>query len=157
MEEFNREDFESPGNEFLPSISEFAQLHHWQIEIHFVSPLAESISDACYASIAGVKKRLFNGLLLMYPFPPRMIEELSTRFPCVCLVEQYGNVSVDCVDVDHYKGISMLIDRLRQHELMLWLFLRAGCAVEARPGHIARVPAASWKSRCRLNLPYIAG
>ena len=152
-EEFHRGDFESPGVEMLPSISEFAQLHHWQIEMHFVSPLAESIADDSYAAITSLKKRLFSGLLLMYPFAPRVIEELSTRFPCVSLVEQYGNTSVDCVDVDHYKGISMLIDRLCQHGHSRIGFFSRRYAVEAVWS--LRRFSAYVEKLTRLGLPYI--
>jgi DNA-binding LacI/PurR family transcriptional regulator len=113
--EFDRPDVESPGVELLPGISEFAQLHHWVTEMHFVSPIAASISDPSYAKIQALKRRLWSGLMLMYPFPPQIIGELTARFPCVSLVEQYGRVAVDCVDVNHHKGITALMDKLRQN------------------------------------------
>ncbi len=131
VEEFNRTDYESPGVEILPGISEFAQLHHWQIEVHFVSPLATSISDPSYSKIAALKRRLWNGLILMYPFSPRIIEELVVRFSCVSLVEQYGRVAVDSVDVDHYAGISNLFDRLRLNGHTRIGFFSRRYAVEA--------------------------
>ena len=115
IEEFNSTDYESPGVELLPGVSEFAQIHHWHPEVHFVSPLATSISDPTYTNIRALKKRLWAGLLLLYPFSPQIIGELTARFPCVSLVEQYGRVSIDSVDVNHYKGITSLMDRLRQH------------------------------------------
>lgn len=114
VEEYNRPDYESPGVELLPGITEFAQLHHWHTEVHFVSPMATSISDPSYANLVGFKKRLWSGLLLLYPFAPQIIAEVSARFPCVSLVEQYSRVPIDCVDVNHYKGISTLMDRVRQ-------------------------------------------
>jgi len=131
VDEFNRPDYESPGVELLPGVSEFAQIHHWRSEVHFVSPLAASISDASYAKIQALKKRLWSGLLLMYPFSPQIIGELSARFPCVSLVEQYGRVSVDCVDVNHYKGITALMDRLRQHGHTRIGFFSRRYAIEA--------------------------
>ena len=131
VEEFNRMDYESPGVELLPGVSEFAQLHRWQTEVHFVSPLAAGISDPCYSGIKALKKRLWAGIILMYPFSPRIIGELSTRFPCVSLVEQYGRVSVDCVDVNHYKGISALMERLRQNGHTRIGFFSRRYAIEA--------------------------
>jgi LacI family transcriptional regulator len=131
VEEFNRPDYESPGVELLPGISEFAQLHHWNTEVHFVSPLAASISDPSYAKIQALKRRLWSGLVLMYPFSPQIIGELTARFPCVSLVEQYGRVPVDCVDVNHYKGITALMDRLRQHGHTRIGFFSRRYAVEA--------------------------
>ncbi len=131
VEEFNRPDYESPGVELLPGISEFAQLHHWNTEVHFVSPLAASISDPSYAKIQALKRRLWAGLILMYPFSPQIIGELTARFPCVSLVEQYGRVAVDCVDVNHYKGITALMDRLRQNGHTRIGFFSRRYAVEA--------------------------
>jgi LacI family transcriptional regulator len=131
VEEYNRPDYESPGVELLPGVSEFAQLHHWNTEVHFVSPAAASIADPCYANLKGLKKRLWSGILLMYPFLPQVIGELTARFPCVSLVEQYGSVSVDCVDVNHYKGITALMDRLRQNGHSRIGFFSRKYAVEA--------------------------
>lgn len=131
VEEFNRPDYESPGVELLPGISEFAQLHNWQTEVHFVSPLATSISDPSYINIRALKKRHWCGLILMYPFSPQIIGELTARFPCVSLVEQYGRVSVDCVDVNHYKGIATLMERLRQNGHTRIGFFSRRYAIEA--------------------------
>jgi LacI family transcriptional regulator len=131
VEEFNRADYESPGVELLPGISEFAQLHHWNTEVHFVSPHAASISDASYTKIQALKRRLWSGLILMYPFSPQIIGELTARFPCVSLVEQYGRVPVDTVDVNHYKGITALMDRLRLHGHNRIGFFSRRYAVEA--------------------------
>lgn len=153
VEEFNREDYESPGIELLPGISEYAQLHHWNLEIHFVSPFSETISDSSYSNIPALKRRLWSGLLLLYPFPPRVIEQLAARFPCVSLVEQYGQVSIDCVDVDHYKGISSLIDRLRTLGHSRIGFFSRRYAVEA-VWSFRRFSAYVEKLK-RLGLPYI--
>lgn len=131
VEEFNRADYESPGVELLPGVSEFAQLHDWNTEVHFVSPHAASISDPSYTKIHALKKRLWSGLILMYPFSPQIIGELTARFPCVSLVEQYGKVSVDCVDVNHYKGISALMERLRQNGHQRIGFFSRRYAIEA--------------------------
>jgi len=111
VEEFGRPDYESPGVELLPGISEFAQTHNWQIDVQFVSPTDTHLTDPSYAKL-NLKRCRWNGLLLTYPFPPGIIEELALRFSCVSLVEQYGPASVDCVDVDHFKGISSLMDTL---------------------------------------------
>jgi LacI family transcriptional regulator len=131
VEEFNRPDYESPGVELLPGVSEFAQIHHWHTEVHFVSPLATSISDTSYTNIQALKKRLWSGMILMYPFSPQIIGELTARFPCVSLVEQYGRVSVDCVDVNHYKGVSALMDLLRQNGHTRIGFFSRKYAIEA--------------------------
>jgi LacI family transcriptional regulator len=115
VEEFYSLDYESPGVELLPGVSEFAQLHNWHTEVHFGSPNVTTIAHPSYRAIRGLRKRLWSGLILMYPFSPRIIGELAPLFPCVSLVEQYGQTSVDCVDVNHSRGIAGLMERLRQN------------------------------------------
>jgi LacI family transcriptional regulator len=154
VEEFNRPDYESPGLELLPGVSEFAQLHHWQTEVHFVSPHATGISDPSYTNLQGFKKRMWSGILLLYPFAPHIIAELSARFPCVSLVEQYGRVAVDCVDVNHYKGITMLIERLRQHGHERIGFFSRKYAVEAVWAN--RRLSTYVENLIRLGIPYNA-
>jgi len=153
VEEYSRPDYESPGVEILPGISEFAQLHNWQIEVNFVSPWESSISDPSYAKIAALKRRLWSGLLLIYPFPPGVLEELAARFSCVSLVEQYGRVSLDCVDADQFKGISVLIDRLRHRGHTRIGFFSRRYAVE--PAWSFRRFSAYVEKLTRLGLPYI--
>jgi len=152
-EEYSRPDYESPGVEILPGVSEYAQLHNWQIEVHFVSPLDTSISDPSYAKITALKRRLWSGLILIYPFPPSVIEELVARFSCVSLVEQYGKVSLDCVDADRFKSISLLIDRLRQRGHTRIGFFSRRYAVE--PVWSYRRFSAYVEKLTRLGLPYI--
>ncbi len=154
VEEFNRSDYESPGLELLPGISEFAQLQNWQTEIHFVSPLAGDLADPSYAKIQAIKKRLFSGLILMYPFAPKVIEELNARLPCVSLVEQYGPVAVDCVDVNHYKGIAALMARLRKHGHSRIGFFSRKYAIEAAWSY--RRYSAFVENLARLKIPYNA-
>ncbi len=48
----------------------------------------------------------------MYAFPEPVVETLRAKFPCVSLLEEYGRLAVNCVDVDHYRGIAQLMDLL---------------------------------------------
>jgi DNA-binding LacI/PurR family transcriptional regulator len=106
---------ERAGADLLPGISEFAQLHHWQAEIHFVSPSASTLSHPAYANLSALKKRLWSGLLLVSLFPVQVVGELSARLPCVSLLERYERLPIECVDVNHHHGMAALMDRLRRH------------------------------------------
>ena len=152
-EEFAHGEYESPGVELLPGVSEFAQLHHWTPEIHFISPQAKSISDASFTNIHNFKRRLWAGLILIYPFAPDVIGELTARFPCVSLVEQYGSASIDCVDVNHYKGVTALMTRLRRMGHTRFGFLSRRYAVEAAWSY--RRFSGFVENLARLGLPYI--
>jgi LacI family transcriptional regulator len=111
-EEYNRTDYESPGVELMPGISEFALLKNLRVDVHFADPSESSLKAPNYKRLLASRKKIWSGLLLMYPFPQQVIGELMPKFPCVSLVEQYGSATIDCVDVDHYKGISQMVDQL---------------------------------------------
>lgn len=114
-EEYNRVDYESPGKLLLKGISEYGQLAKVDLSVHFVDPAATSLGDPGYADLFRSAGRHWAGLLLLYPFPSTVVDELMLKFPCVSLVEQRGSGQLDCVDVDHYQGVSLVVNRL--HEL----------------------------------------
>lgn len=112
VEEYNRPDHESPGMELMPGISEFALLKKLQLDVQFVPPEEKSLDGPTYRRLLQQRSRMWGGMVLLFPFPPEVIGQLAARFACVSLVEQFDSAAIDCVDVDHYKGISQLIDRL---------------------------------------------
>jgi len=112
VEEYFRPDYQSPGVEIYAGISEYAQLHKIRIDLRYVDPADKTLESLSYAQIEAIRNRDWDGVLLIYPFPQTVVDDLRVKFPMVSLVEQYGNSSFDCVDVDHYKGISMIMDRL---------------------------------------------
>ena len=70
-------------------------------------------------------------MLLIYPFKLDIIKALKANFPCVSLVEQFGSHNIDCVDVDHNKGVSTIIDKLIVKGHKRIGFLTRSYAVEA--------------------------
>ena len=112
VEEYNRPDYQSPGMELMPGISEFALLKKLQLDIQFVPPEEKSLDGPTYRRLLQQRGRMWGGVMLLYPFPSEVISQMAARFACVSLVEQFDSAAIDCVDVDHYKGISQLIDRL---------------------------------------------
>ncbi len=110
-EEYYRTDYKSPGEQILAGVTECAHLNSASVEVHLVDPKARSLNDPSYSRIEKLRRR-WNGLLLVYPFPDSILEELSLLMPLVSLVEQFDHSGIDCVDVDHYKGISAAIEHL---------------------------------------------
>ncbi|MDP0497605.1 MAG: LacI family DNA-binding transcriptional regulator [Verrucomicrobiota bacterium JB024] len=114
-EEYHRLDYESPGRLLIKGISEYCQLAKVGLSVHFVDPSVTSVDDPAYTDLFSTVGRHWSGLLLLYPFPRDVIDQLLIKYPCVSLVEQRGAGELDCVDVNHYQGIAMIINRL--HEL----------------------------------------
>lgn len=111
-EEYFRGDYESPGEQILAGVSEFAQANKIKVDVNLIPPDVTSLSDEPFREVEGLSKRQANGVLLIYPFPSGVIDELALRFPLVSLVDQLEHTSIDCVDVDHYNGISTIVDHL---------------------------------------------
>lgn len=111
-EEYFRGGYQSPGEQILAGVSEFAQTHDIRVDVNLIPPEVTSLDDPAFQKIEGLMKRQASGVLLIYPFPASVIDELALRFPLVSLVDQLEHSSIDCVDVDHYNGISTAVDHL---------------------------------------------
>ncbi len=104
--------YESPGEQILAGVSEFAQNNDARVDVHLISPDATGLDDPSFENVTGLKDRQDRGILLIYPFPAPVIQELAGRFPLVSLVDQVQHKEIDCVDVDHNAGISAAIKHL---------------------------------------------
>ncbi|MEM9481853.1 MAG: LacI family DNA-binding transcriptional regulator [Verrucomicrobiota bacterium] len=111
-DEYFRGSYASPGEQILAGVSEFAQTNNTRVDVNLVPPDVEDISDPAFKEIEGLTKRKSTGILLIYPFPAKVIEQLALKFPLVSLVDQLEHTSIDCVDVDHYAGISRTVEYL---------------------------------------------
>jgi LacI family transcriptional regulator len=104
--------FESPRQILLDGISQAAQLQRVQLSVHYVDPDEKTLEDPSYNSINALRRGSWSGVLLIQAFPDDVIGALAGRLPCVSLLEQYEHAHVNCVDVDHERGISGLVDLL---------------------------------------------
>lgn len=107
-----RHDFDTPGTALYAGISEYAQLHDLRLSLHYVSPKEDNLEAPSYRNIELLWNRGADGVILIYPFPRKVVDAIHMTFPMVSLVEQYGTAAFNCVDVDHYKGIASLINLL---------------------------------------------
>lgn len=115
VEEYFRPDYQSPGVEIYAGICEYAQLHKRNLDLRYVDPTDESLAGKSYEEIEPLQRREWDGAMLIYPFPRAVVDGLHKLMPVVSLVEQFVSDPLDCVDVDHFNGISLIISRL--HEL----------------------------------------
>ncbi len=112
VEEYFRTDYQSPGVEIYAGICEYAQLHKLRLDLRYVNPADSSLAGASYREIGPLQGRDWDGALLIYPFPRQVVDGIHKLMPIVSLVEQYVSDPLDCVDVDHFTGISSLVNRL---------------------------------------------
>jgi DNA-binding LacI/PurR family transcriptional regulator len=112
LDEYKRSEHESPAFQLLRGISEYGLLNKLQLDIHIIDPKEDSLDKGNYKKLLKDKKSVWDGVLFVYPFPANIIEGLMRQFPCVSLVEQFGAQDLDCIDVDHHRGVSHLMQRL---------------------------------------------
>ncbi len=110
-EEHSRNDYQNPSENILAGISECAQVNGAKMEVHLVDPKALNLADESYQKIEKIRRR-WCGMLLVYPFPNSVLQQLAPVMPIISLVGQFNHSGIDCVDVDHYKGISTAIEKL---------------------------------------------
>ncbi len=111
-EEYFREDYNSPGEQILVGVSEYAQAHEIRVDVDFIPPETSSLDDPVFDKIKSLRARKNRGIILIYPFADTIVRDLSLKYPLVSLVDQLEHESIDCVDVDHCSGISMVVDQL---------------------------------------------
>jgi DNA-binding LacI/PurR family transcriptional regulator len=120
----------SPGFHLMPGISEFALINDIIVDINIISPRFTADSPE-FQKLIKKNRKVWNGVLLIYPFKSDIIKSLKTNFPCVSLVEQFGNENIDCVDVDHHKGLSTIVNKLIEKGHKRIGFLTRSYAVQA--------------------------
>ncbi|MDA8527433.1 LacI family transcriptional regulator [Opitutaceae bacterium] len=109
---FERTDYGNPGQELLNGLSEVARVQDVRLDLHFVRPEDLHLNSPSYAKVVSAGRRAWDGVVLIYPFPQTIVDELKRKHPVVSLVEQYGQSPLDCVDVDHHRGIERLVEHL---------------------------------------------
>jgi LacI family transcriptional regulator len=114
-EGYFRPDYQQPGTALYAGICEYAQLHNLRLSLHYINSKEEDLDTPSYRKVDLLWNRDADGIILIYPFPRKVVDALHRSFPLVSLVEQYGSAAINCVDVDHYKGISSMINLLIAH------------------------------------------
>lgn len=111
-EEYSKKDYQNPGEQILAGITEYAVLNNAKIDVDLIPPEATHLDHPKIKLLHSLNRHKTDGILLIYPFSESIINELSSRFPVVSLVDQLEQSTMDCVDVDHYIGISEITDYL---------------------------------------------
>ncbi|MEX1116272.1 MAG: LacI family DNA-binding transcriptional regulator [Akkermansiaceae bacterium] len=149
-EEYYRTDYQNPSEQILAGVTECAHLNSADIEVHLIDPKACTLDDPRFLQIEKLCSR-WDGLLLVYPFPNSVLDHLAPKVPLVSLVEQFDHTRIDCVDVDHYKGISSSIEYLVENGHRRIGFFTRRYEVEASWSF--RRYAAFMEAMVRLRMP----
>ena len=110
-EEYYRTDYQNPSEQILAGVTDCALLNRADVEVQLIDPASCTLDNPAFLQIEKRCSR-WDGLLLVYPFPDPILNHLAPKVPLVSLVEQFDHTGIDCVDVDHYKGISAAVEHL---------------------------------------------
>lgn len=105
-------DSQSPGMQLLPGVSEYALINQIRLDMKIINPAKKKFDPTYFENLSKGQNLSWDGVLLIYPFPSEIISGLMYKYPCVSLAEQFGAPDLDCIDVDHHRGISHLMQRL---------------------------------------------
>lgn len=82
------------------------------LETHLVDPVSFNPGSRSRRILPGIKSTHWKGLVTVYPFAEEAIRFLKRKFPLISLLEEYDDDDVDCIDTNHGRGISSIVDHL---------------------------------------------
>ena len=94
-----------------PWISEYALINQIRLDMKIINPEKTKFDPSYYEEISKGQNSHWDEFLI-YPFPSEIISGLMHKYPCVSLAEQFGAPDLDCIDVDHHRGVSHLMQKL---------------------------------------------
>jgi LacI family transcriptional regulator len=147
MPNFDHTTYVNPGQMLLDGVSDFARGQDIWLDLHFVRPEDQTLDGPSYVKIPKSRRRRWSGVVLIYPFPRGVLEQLHIEYPVVSLVEQYSGITMNSVDVNHDLGTGKLVDRLyalghRRIGFFTWRYpVEAGWARRRFSSYVERLTA----------------
>jgi LacI family transcriptional regulator len=74
---FVRTGYGNPGQELLNGLSEVARVQDVRLDLHFVRPEDLHLDSPSYAKVTASGRRLWDGVVLIYPFPQTIVNAAS--------------------------------------------------------------------------------
>jgi LacI family transcriptional regulator len=103
------------AREMLAGISERLAAEKLTLNVNYIDPTDFNLSPRSRRIIPGLRNANLLGFILLYPFREESVRNLVSKFPTICVLNEFEDLDVDCVDVDQTHGISRMVRHL--HEL----------------------------------------
>ncbi|MGC9450412.1 MAG: LacI family DNA-binding transcriptional regulator [Oceanipulchritudo sp.] len=100
------------AREVLAGISERLAAEKLTLNVHYVDPGEFDLSPRARRILPGLRNAHLLGFILLYPFKEESVGNLVTKFPTVCVLNDFEELDVDCVDVDQTRGIIRMVRHL---------------------------------------------
>lgn len=140
------------AREVLAGISERLAAEKLTLSVHYVDPADFDLSPRSRRILPGLRNANLIGFILMYPFKEESVGNLISKFPTICVLNDFENLEVDSVDVDQTLGIIRMVHRLmdlghRELGFISWKYKVPTAWVERRFGAFV-------ESLYRFHLPF---
>jgi LacI family transcriptional regulator len=96
----------------LKGINERAALDRVSVEVNYVDPNEFDPEAWGNTVVRQVRKGTWRGIILVYPYSPKVVEALARKTTIVSTMEDYDNLGIDSIDTSHQAGIVRMVERL---------------------------------------------
>ncbi|MBN2068364.1 MAG: LacI family DNA-binding transcriptional regulator [Opitutales bacterium] len=100
------------ASKILNGISERAAISGTAIQVYYLNPDEFSIAPGARRAVKNVNISDWSGVLLMFPFNVESVKNLIGKVPTLSILDDYDELSLDCVESDQHHGINAIMDRL---------------------------------------------
>ena len=108
----NAREKDNMSREILVGISEWLASRKLHLKVQYQDPVEFRLQPRVRRILPGMTNRNILGFILMFPFQESSIENLITKFPTICALDDYEDLEVDCVDIDQTRGIARMTRHL---------------------------------------------
>lgn len=136
----------------LAGISERLAAEKLTLNVNYIDPTDFNLSPRARRILPGLRNANLLGFILLYPFREESVRNLVTKFPTICVLNEFEELEVDCVDVDQTRGIIGMVRHLvelghRELGFLSWKYKVPTPWVERRFGAFV-------ESLYRFHLPF---
>jgi DNA-binding LacI/PurR family transcriptional regulator len=115
----------------LKGINERAAGEKVLVEVNYVDPNEFDPEAWGNTVVRQIRKGAWRGIILVYPYSPKVVEALARKTTVVSTMEDYDNLSIDSIDTSHQAGIVRMVERLvslghRRIGFVTWAYPFAG-------------------------------
>jgi len=96
----------------LRGIHERAALDKVSVEVNYVDPNEFDPEAWGNVVVRQLRKGTWRGIILVYPYSPKVVEVLAKKTSVVSTMEDYDNLSIDSIDTNHQTGIIRMVEKL---------------------------------------------
>lgn len=108
-----RKRVDDTAGEIINGISEKAAAEKLRIEIHYVEPSRFLPGPRPRKIVPRARSSTWRGIILIYPFNPKAVRNLMTKFPTVSVLDNYEEVELDSINPDEDRGIGAMVRHLK--------------------------------------------